>query len=146
MAAQQRRKRPRDDAFETPVQTIQLFENPPIIPAKPLTVESISSRLWRALRGRGKDAYHVTQFLRGMPWETDKERQEWRAWRFLGAGGHGAAAVWIKIDEKGNLLDEIVLKEQRNPSHHFLFQGFPQVSSEAVLHNMVNVNDECESE
>lgn len=60
-----------------------------------------------------------------MPWENKKEEQEeWKAWRFLGAGGHGGAALWIKIDEEGNLLDEIVLKEQQDPRRQFRFQGY----------------------
>lgn len=145
MTAQQRRKRPRDEAFETLTQSRLL--NPRVIPGNPVTVRSISSRLWRALRGYEKDAYHVTQFLRGMPWENkEEEQEEWKAWRFLGAGGHGGAALWIKIDEERNLLDQIVLKEQRDPRRQFRFQGYPQVPSEAVLHNVVNVKHECESE
>jgi len=145
MAALQRRKRPREEAFETPA-VAQLL-TPRVVPGTPLTVKSISTRLWQALCGHGKDAYYVAQFLRGMPWEDIKEAQEeWKVWRFLGAGGHGGAAVWTKTDEEGHLLDKVVLKEQRNPRQQFCYEYRAHIPTEAVLQNLVNVKQGCESE
>lgn len=146
MAAPHSKKRPHDADWPEPDLRRRNYG------ATPGIQNSISSRLWRALRGKDAAwAYRVTQFLRGMPWEvpgdewTPEEGSEWKAWRYLGAGGQGTAAVWVKKDKEGKTLDEIVLKEQcRGFGGVHLYNNQPHLSTEAVLQNHTNLGD-CES-
>ena len=144
MAAQPRTRRPRTGPWETP----DLSQNPlrNIIAGNRSTVRSISNRLWRALSGSDfKTAFYTTQHLRDIPWENTYDVQDetqWQVWRFLGAGGAASAAVWVKKDANGELLDEVVLKEQRSISDWFRFA--PQRSRETEIQAHVNMEG-CES-
>ena len=145
MAALPRTRRPRTGPWETP----NLSQDPPtnIVAGDRSTVRSISSRLWRALRGSdSKTAFYTTQHLRGIPWEDTYDTQDetqWYVWRFLGAGGAASAAVWVKKDVNGELLVEVVLKEQRSISDWF--RSGPQRSREAEIQAHVNMEG-CESQ
>ena len=137
MATPRGTKRPRDGAFENPDLT-RLREVHQRWP--PQVVNEISIRLRDGLL-----KWPLTRFLRGVPWEEPS--LDWQVDRYLGGGGFGSAALWLKKDKEGKLLDEIVMKEERELawySKEISVYGVTR-SHEAVVQNDLNAVG-CESE
>ncbi|KAK5073557.1 hypothetical protein LTR64_007307 [Lithohypha guttulata] len=136
MAASIGIKRPRDDDFEVPNLKVRRRAT-----GAPQTVRDIPGHLWDALLN-----LNLVHFLRGVAWEGFDEHkgEDWEVWRYLGAGGFGSAAMWVRHGENGKLLDEVVIKSQRldrgDASNKWILNGRHDaaLSSEAVLQSFLN--------
>lgn len=64
---------------------------------------------------------------------------DWHCWRYLGAGGYGAAAVFNKLDAAAKLVDEIVVKEMTCMNSHsgcqYVQGSNCYIANEALVHN-----------
>ncbi|KAK5090744.1 hypothetical protein LTR05_000920 [Lithohypha guttulata] len=136
MAASIGIKRPRDDDFEVPNLKVRRRAT-----GAPQTVRDIPGHLWDALLN-----LNLVHFLRGVAWEgfDGHKGEDWEVWRYLGAGGFGSAAMWVRHGENGKLLDEVVIKSQRldrgDASNKWILNGRHDaaLSSEAVLQSFLN--------
>ncbi|KAF2818653.1 kinase-like protein [Ophiobolus disseminans] len=44
----------------------------------------------------------------------DDQEKDWRGVRYLGAGGFGAAGLWVDLDGTNNIVDRMVIKETKS--------------------------------
>ncbi|KAF9692816.1 hypothetical protein EKO04_009107 [Ascochyta lentis] len=49
-------------------------------------------------------------FMNTMPHQLDEETS-WHGAKFIGSGSSGAAGLWCKVDEQGNVIDRMVVKD-----------------------------------
>ena len=135
------RKRPLPDDFEIPDPVRRNgFTWPPVL------FDDISVRLKEGLFEQ-----LTTLFLRATVQNFNSRNDipdlEWQPHRFLGAGGFGTAALWVRKDGIGQILDELVLKEDRNVATSDKHAGFkagcldvpdPFISLEAMSQMLLN--------
>jgi serine/threonine protein kinase len=64
------------------------------------------------------------------------ENERWKPWNILGQGGYGRVGVWRKVDENGEVLDEVAIKEQNLHKHKHLNKADPLTGlhEEAIIH------------
>lgn len=107
------------------------------------TVPSLFSRISARVKGGLINASAI-EFLRSkVRFEQDDEN--WTVQRYLGGGAYGTAAIWVKTNSGGEVLDELVIKEQREHHKHGLWQrNLEDLPREAVLQQVLN-QSRCES-
>lgn len=131
MANPRRTKAPHSGPWETP----DLDTVPPtwLAPWSPELRDRISLTLKRALTKP-----NIVRVLRSTLSEWSNEN-EWHCYRFLGAGAFGTAAVWQQKDADGKLLDEIVMKEDRQTGKfRYNKNTYPRILDEAIAMRELN--------
>lgn len=127
-----RTKRPRTQSFESPDLTDPNTYR--VQHRRPSRFTEVSTRVQNALISAG-----AVKFLRSKIRLDNQDDDDWKVWRHLGSGGFGTVAVWVKNDDHGELLDEMVMKEQKNTNPDFLFDPTRSVlAREAVLQKALN--------
>lgn len=133
-----RTKRPRTQSFESPDLTDPNTYR--VQYGRPGLFAEVSTRVQNALISA-----RAVKFLRSKVRLDHQDDGDWNVWRYLGSGGFGTVAVWVKTDDHGETLDEMVMKEQRNTSPDHLFdKNRSGLAREAVLQHALN-GEQCES-
>ncbi|KAK5101223.1 hypothetical protein LTS08_004830 [Lithohypha guttulata] len=65
--------------------------------------------------------------------------QEWTAHRYLGSGSFGCVALWVRKNEKGEITDEMAIK-QADYNLIAAWSQEPPLSKEAVIQNHLNTS------
>jgi len=103
--------------------------------------------LFSQISARVKDSLcnpGLVEFLRSKV-RFNHDEESWNVWRYLGGGACGTAAVWVKTNDNGEVVDELVMKEQRDYHENGEWQENEDLSQEALLQRILNQSG-CESE
>jgi len=110
-------------------------------------VSNTPPSLFSQITARVKDSLLSTstiEFLRSKV-RLNHDEESWNVCRYLGGGAYGTAAVWVKTNKTGEVVDELVMKEQRDHHEQGQWLQVEDLSQEALLQQILNQSG-CESE